>query len=653
MKFILLFLLGLAVLSHQQEPDKCIKVACDKLIGDFCVKVDDDNLNAKMEACPEGKRCNIKTDIPDEDAKCEAYTPPKYKRYPGMICKENEDCLNNNCVNNECKETRENEICQSVDECEYGKTCRRPNETSTVKVCTSGVQLGGKCEEDTDCILTAGCLNNKCVEYFSLEDGENVGKGRIPSFLSLCKSGYATEEGVCATLKLVGGISKYSTPCNNQCEYKTGNGDTVTSESSCRCGYSREGTKFCQLGSGETNYTRYIQKLKEYHFVNGTCHLAERTGLGCVKDIVLGNDNLKNMIKKLNNYYIWAKKNVFMYDIDECVASVEFPDYDPKNDDPDPEPKEEQKCAAYSCGSSENYCASVTTFSPNNIKVELSDVCSKNSTFCKLGASPNIVFYHNENKTFSCGITDRYPGEDCSENSDCKSKVCSNKKCAGKKDDEDCTLDSDCLVGLYCDNKEKKCKKQKGLDEDCKNFLECKNSLLCSGGKCKDLLYSLEKGEEIITDNKNEDFFCKSGYSHNKKCVEIEDEYKNDFKECKLNDDCNYKYSSGETLTRKCECGFNSEGIGYCRKFHNYESKRWAEYYKNKKKLADNNCHTLSRYNCYLEDKSTKERNSEIKNKIIDAHLYKGSKLKCVEAVLGSSVVKYSVLAASLMMLLF
>jgi hypothetical protein len=43
-----------------------------------------------------------------------------------------------------------------------------------------------------------------------------------------------------------------------------------------------------------------------------------------------------------------------------------------------------------------------------------------------------------------------------------------------------------------------------------------------------------------------------------------------EFVKCKLGEVCTYTdVVTGDTLTKDCECGYNSDGQGYCPKGHN------------------------------------------------------------------------------------
>lgn len=87
-------------------------------------------------------------------------------------------------------------------------------------------------------------------------------KDRIESpQLSFCKSGYMNNPNrICASLNLASNNVK----CDDShlCQY----GDDMIIPENCICGYNPNGNKYCLLGSGYYNYTRYINKVKSITF---------------------------------------------------------------------------------------------------------------------------------------------------------------------------------------------------------------------------------------------------------------------------------------------------------------------------------------------------------------------------------------------------
>ena len=648
-KIILLFSIFSLSLSQQEicRQPQCVSY----LQNDTCISPLSEVITY-MQPCPDGKICNTLSELLDEEAKCIPKTEISYKKYPGMECNTDDDCFTNGCQDNKCKATAENEVCTSVEQCDYGFTCRS---VEGQKICTKPLEEGEACSEDTDCKLTLGCLNNKCTPYFSVEDGQTVSKSSFTPMFSFCKSGYSNEKGECQSLVQ---DTRY-TECDdgNACKYHQKDDETpIYLYNKCQCGYSQMGKKFCSLGSGEYNYTRYINYLKNYYSTSNNCHLAERGGDGCLKDILYGDSTVKTQLKKLYSYKLWALSNYKMYDTLPCVYQIEFPDYDPTSDDPEPVPPKPVKyCAKYTCKDNLKSCAEVESPSISSIEVTLSDVCTGKEK-CNIGGEPNDVFYRLNNETFTCALPEihreRYPGEECETNADCifpigesdnKFHKCENNKCSGYEKGHGCTKTEQCLAGTYCDLEQATCQAQKGSGDDCLDSYECKNDLLCYKGQCQNALFSLEAGTDLSDINfDHKEKYCQfESIYQNTKCAEIRDGKKDEFVSCNLGDTCTYTYFPAElgTIEIPCECGYNDKGIGYCRKFHDYQVDDWEQLALYKKRLYNNKCHSKSRYNCYIEDQDNNEQISLYTNKLMRAHLFHDA-VKCAEKVLSGNVLK-------------
>lgn len=670
---IITIFISLIVFSVSQV-EECKHIQCvNYLQNKTCIEPATEN-HVYMQSCPEGEICNILSEIPEEKTTCVPKVEPTYKRYPGMPCETDDECFSNQCEDNLCKGHKENDNCTSVEQCDYGYTCRKLTSESESAVCTKPVEEGGDCIEDTDCSLSNGCLNSKCTAYFSVNDGQSI--GTTPSFtpfFSFCKSGYANKDGICQTLNK----TKPYEECDeyeNACHYEiNGSTESIVLLEKCQCGYNPLGKKFCALGSGDYNYTRYIEALKDYYFDNSNCHLAERGGDGCIKDIVLGDETVKTQLKKLYSKKLWALSNFKMYETESCVFGIEFPDYDPNVDEPEPEPPKppkptQMKCAKYTCEEKKENCAVLETPSPDKISVTLSAVC-KEKEKCDIGGEPNDVFYRLTNSSFTCGIDtvkERYPGEECNDNSDCVYPKNSNEsifhqckdgKCTGITKDNSCKSTDECLAGYACDSQTSTCKKQKGVGEDCLNSYECKNNLLCHNKTCQDVLYSFEKGTPLTGEEEDlKEKFCKYGVQKDNFCVEITDNQGEKMIPCDYDDKCQYFYSPEAQghFERKCECGYNAEGKGYCRKYHNYKTSEWNNYFQYLKRSYDNDCHSKSRFNCYNQDQDNKNKIIKLKNTVIDAHLFEGA-VGCAEKVFGSSslAVKVNLILLSVFAFIF
>ena len=651
-KYFIHLLLILIINTSFTLEESCQKIECStSLPKNTCIKVLE--LTSIFQECPEGQICSIDSDDPIQDASCVAYKKNNFKRLPSLPCEQNEDCLSGICNDKKCVGKIYGEECNTASDCIYDYTCRK--DLDNKYKCLEPITTGNKCELDTDCVHESGCLNNTCTKYFSLENNQR-GSDISNPYLSFCKSGYSDFIGICQNLTLINETQE----CNeeNKCTYNNSlTGELITKEQNCLCGYNPEGKKYCLLGSANKNYTKYISKLKEYYLYNKNCHLSERTDEGCQKDLLSNDNYIITKIHELINAKYWAKSNNKLIGAPICAYKVELPDFDGdiKDDDIPPTPGE-GKCAIYKCEniSNEGFCSKSNYKNAFDISVTLYDICSEN-IFCKIGGDPNEVFYNGTNvnsKCYSNELTLRYPGEQCTIDSECVYPLnnpssqfhkCENGRCTGMEYDGICEDNSWCLAGYFCDKFSGKCKEQKSKGEKCSETKECQNHLICLESQCDKNLFSLDNGQKVpqYENIEIQKKFCKSGEVMDNTCVSYNDIDKtldnDNYLKCSFGTVCKYKVvglSENKEIGIKCPCGYNSEGQGYCPHFHDYWKDEREEYQDILKDNYDNECHTENRYNCYKIEEEEKE--NELKNKITNGHLYYNA-VPCAQKVLDGN----------------
>lgn len=200
--------------------------------------------------------------------------------FPGQSCdNKNRLCFPEfTCSNkNICKGSSNWEPCFNADECNVGWTCRA-NETSPLpnnKICQPQLNLGDKCKSDLDCLNYMGCYEGKCIEYFSLDNGEKA-RSSEENYFSFCKSGEEID-GMCSESTLLDQSKLQKGECTkeNTCIYKLHNSSTIFIPSKCQCSFSKRGKKFCEIGSSHSDKKSYFKTLKR-SLMSGACHTVER-----------------------------------------------------------------------------------------------------------------------------------------------------------------------------------------------------------------------------------------------------------------------------------------------------------------------------------------------------------------------------------------
>lgn len=267
-------------------------------------------------------------------------------------------------------------------------------------------------------------------------------------------------------------------------------------------------------------------------------------------------------------------------------------------DDPQP------KCPKYSCNSTKaDFCES-SVYDTTNLfsQVVVGKACEKQSFCIQKENKDQVLDKHNDlylnskdNINLSCGTyttqpgkNNRWPGESCTEQSDCylQSSKCENNKCTGIAKDGKCSESSECLVGHFC-SADKVCTEQLGIEQECKSTEQCINSAICNFGKCTKY-YSVKVGEKVKATEDDNDFkLCELAWAVASEgsvyCMKIKydrpETDSSEFKKCNLGDDCKYQAIGVENVAPigltlgKCQCGYNAEGNSYCKRYHDGSKK--------------------------------------------------------------------------------
>ena len=217
-------------------------------------KTEDGNVTIQVQKCKDStKKCPEAFDS-TKNATCTA--KPEVTGLPaGEACENNSNCLGElKCENKVCAGKDKEAACVNDYECKPGLYCDGSN-------CKELNQVGTTCKKDTHCVNNALCMGDKCVEIFSLNDGQETNNKL------LCKSMHlylnTTEsKSYCASSELT---SSKECPKEGLCKYKTtlGEGKEVNTTRECDCKATDNTKLYCPIGSTSDLHKDAIQAKKD------------------------------------------------------------------------------------------------------------------------------------------------------------------------------------------------------------------------------------------------------------------------------------------------------------------------------------------------------------------------------------------------------
>lgn len=675
----LFFILNIFLLKViKSEYEKCIySFYCQKDdMENICLKklkTDSENIyNIILNSCS-NSTCNAYNALigdREKIIKCKQ-TNSQFKRpsYPNGSCINNTQCISGICKNSICINYK---LCSSHEDCPFNNFCYNGE-------CKNYLNDNDICTESYQCKFNSFCdkKEKKCKKLFYFEDGEDITENieQNKNIGEICKSGgyISINSKENETRYYCETLFNKNFSCKNKCTYKRKtNNELITMEDKCLCGYNKYRKKYCVLGNGEPEYEEYLNIRKDFLFNENyikNCHTLERDSNNICNELINTNNTVsfREFIQKYTNLKIKALEYHRIKDSDNCVKEVIF------GYNINPIIPLKQSCPKYICDENIKQCLyAINSFNEkgNNITIKLNNnICAINEQ-CAINKgilASNDIMNIMEKKIIEgkCSIYlywpgIRYPGENCNIDSDCidKSK-CENGICTGYGAGQNCTNTSQCNVGFYCNKELKVCMEQKNEGEKCIEGWDCKNYLGCYRGRCikfgilKPLVQNTEEyspfpgnekryylcntGELDGDDGMTGNFCVKSKYSEvwiksNKKIIDD-----NGFIKCEYNEDCFYD-NGRRTIKKKCGCGYNSDGQGYCPLPASMRFEEWNNRIKYFVDLANNKCHTLSRFNCYIQNTLEDFINKKKYDKeTIEAHLFYNA-VPCAEKMFAFQI---------------
>jgi hypothetical protein len=258
---VLLFVLTSIAYCYKCDIKKC---ATKHLTENTCVSPTRDEtknitiFEININNCPEGKICPYVADS-SKDLQCN-YKAIQFSRYDGQACTNNTHCASNDCNSGKCLGKPESSPCNQNSECRIGFFCGTKDLSSGVRNCLPQRALNNTCESDEECLNNMGCVNNKCVEYFS----QPVGTYISDAGFRVCQTG-KIYDGYCISMKLASDVEE----CMGEqafCKYNTeGLPDKKSIDLRCQCSDAYSDKNFCDIDSFRAEWVKFLEKMKDWY----------------------------------------------------------------------------------------------------------------------------------------------------------------------------------------------------------------------------------------------------------------------------------------------------------------------------------------------------------------------------------------------------
>jgi hypothetical protein len=392
---------------------------------------------------------------------------------------------------------------------------------------------------------------------------------------------------------------------DTDCVASTGANQTITGV--CECGYSVNGSAYCNAFSGDEPSMTVLSLLKT-HLANttalNTCHTLDRFAEDCTSKTL----NASAYASLVKNDLLSEDAPVYQ-DNDYCTEII-------LNNAYYQETVAELSCPAWSCAASGyNMSSNCLAYLEGSNSVYLATCSSADS--CNTGA-----FYSDIFQTVQCAaspnVTGLAPGSACSASSQCYSSNCTSTVCVGSTQGSKCSQNLDCDSGLYC-TPSQTCQALIGVGQSgCYSDYECALSASCniidasSPGTCQAMFSQSDLAVVPCFYTNGNSTLCASGTCFIDNPVTMQGHcttapmLSGSFpKICSSDNDCVGQNSKAETFTSTCKCGFNGLGLSYCTPFPGDSPS--AEFLTTYRMISKTNsvdiCHTSDRYtpNC-LQD---------------------------------------------------
>lgn len=496
--------------------------------------------------------------------------------YPGEYCRSNSDCITNQCVSGYCAGQGAGGTCTGNSDCNVGYYC------SAGFYCTPQVSYGQSCTHDFMCANNLACNrtlfeDGTCVYYFSLPLGGKVGMCidmLTEGISNLCSTGTCRLDsptdsiGTCTNVMYAPTLN-YPRICNVDSDCIGIDGSGYSANGTCSCGMDMHGFAYCDAFSGDPP-SQTLQYLYELH-VNSTgifqCHTQRRFDIFClVSNIGHSAGHLFTKMSALASDTARYQGNDFCA---QQIFNYQFFDVGPT----------QFACQAYGCANLNGWENGTCITFAEGINTFAINPCDTKSQFpyCDYTKAEN-----NKWRNVTCGpnqtVLVRYPGENCTMNSQCLSGNCTGNICIGTAQGGYCGSSNECDIGLFCTSKNFQFTCQPliaayefgcGSDFDCVNYCGCRFGVNGPPGMCYPY-FSLGNGNSTSCEN-GISLLCSTGACYGSGysgvCTTAPVSTMALGTPCTFNGQCTGKNSVSQSFTSQCTCGYNNGGLSYCQPF--------------------------------------------------------------------------------------
>ena len=295
------------------------KLKCaDELHLNACYLENTDSKGEKtvyVEGCPKGKFCRqTQLDVSDDGFKTTdnlgICVKPLKRGDEGDKCEVDAECKWGHCTDNKCKAVADGGSCTDDDECSGISYCKYSSSSKDQSgVCTALVKIGGECTDDEQCEWGSLCSQNKCVEKYSLADGELADTNEV------CQGGERLESStkggrwVCASDSEKDNTCKYNGYYTPHCTYSRSTGITGESPEDIEfdCDQDKDGKWVCPLVESSQEFKNYLevyrQTLKD---------MDDEDKAGITNEVTL---NDKKVAEAYSEYWFYVQMN----GADDCI----------------------------------------------------------------------------------------------------------------------------------------------------------------------------------------------------------------------------------------------------------------------------------------------------------------------------------------------